>query len=53
MKAWLLENVQAPLPVAPKGATTGGARLPLQALTANLVNTRAGMPTARISMRMR
>ena len=53
MKAWLLENVQAPPPAAPKGNCAGGARLPLQALTANLVNTRAGAPAARISMRMR
>ena len=53
MKAWLLENVEARLPAAPKGASAGGARLPLQALTANLVNTRAGPPATRIGMRMR
>ena len=53
MKAWLLEHVQARPTAAPKGGPGGGARLPLQALTANLVNTRAGPPAMRIGMRMR
>ena len=51
MKDWLLANIQSapPSPVVPKpGRAT--ARLPLQALTANLVNSRAAK---RIGLQMR